>query len=361
MWGVSPPLAQRRVVAQGTSNGEIPFAITCVEGKCANCRIRWDLGPTQFTSRNNGWAVADSWPATGGQGFGERVILHTSDGGRTWIEVRGTDGYGASPPSAIFPSARVGWLLSYKQPLGEQTVLETHDGGVTWRDVTAQFPSFPGIIDEKHWYRIEGAQFVRTADGGATWTRARIPNLVEYNSVDFISPEIGWIFAMEGNYLIVFGTTDGGDSWTESRTSVPKGPTNIRDVFFINKERGWLIIWNSGERSYLLSTIDGGRTWTRASGVLFEEDLDLMKSVAFLSPHIGFVFMDEAERARTVRSAEPGWTIHSLAYTWDGGSHWQKLDLPYSVSGCQVMEGDLICSASSRSAGLVTLTLHPKR
>jgi photosystem II stability/assembly factor-like uncharacterized protein len=112
--------------------------------------------------------------------------------------------------------------------------------------------------------------------------------------------------------------------------------------------------------SYLFATADGGRTWTRETDETFQGAHMWANSVSFLSQQLGFIFLDEDPPGRDSQRDETVERVSVLVYTSDGGSHWRKLGLPIHVYGCQVSERELLCSARSKSSGLVVLTVRPK-
>jgi len=81
-----------------------------------------------FFDANHGWlnleVVAHDW-AIG-------VVLATTDGGRTWNQVRGFNvdaGFGRIQ----FSDAKNGWVAG--GPYGQQHLYATHDGGQSWQSV----------------------------------------------------------------------------------------------------------------------------------------------------------------------------------------------------------------------------------
>jgi photosystem II stability/assembly factor-like uncharacterized protein len=159
----------------------------------------------------------------------------------------------------------------------------------------------------------------------------------------------GWISGaarVAGRDFFVFRTVNGGRDWEASRTPPPQGSAGVRDLFFFDQQRGWLIAWGyNDDGSYLYSTIGGGKHWALDPDLSFQGKGKWAGVVRFTSRKRGFVFMrDDNGQDR-------------LAYTTDGGTHWYKQGLSSSVYDCQVFEGDLLCSSDS---GFRLLTLHPK-
>jgi photosystem II stability/assembly factor-like uncharacterized protein len=115
------------------------------------------------------------------------------------------------------------------------------------------------------------AVIVRTTDGGQNWidTPIELPKIQipTFNSIHFISPEVGWAVGVDsGNDGIIVKTTDGGSSWAATRIGDKEIPTT---VFFVDANNGWIggATPKPGEEegiggpSALLATTDGGKTW----------------------------------------------------------------------------------------------------
>ncbi len=77
--------------------------------------------------------------------------------------------------------------------------------------------------------------------------------------------------------------------------------------------------------------------------------------LGFVSPKTGFVFSTESE-------GPPSWDPkdRKVLFTADGGVHWRRFPLPYSVQRCQALQGDLLCSADQKGSHFGILRLHPK-
>jgi photosystem II stability/assembly factor-like uncharacterized protein len=167
-----------------------------------------------------------------------------------------------------------------------------------------------------------------------------------------LTPELGWISGaagVNGKDFFVFRTVNGGRDWEESRTTPPEQPAMVRDLFFLDQQRGWLLTWGyNDDGSYLYSTVDGGRHWTAEPDLSFQGKGKFASVVRFTSEERGFVFVDDRNNAQ-----------RALMYTLDGGTHWHKqaLQVRDFAYDCQVFEGDLLCSAD---LGFRLLTVHPK-
>lgn len=200
------------------------------------------------------------------------------------------------------------------------------------------------MVDEHRGYGSEAGELFRTSDGGKSWAGTKLPGIVYIDHITFMTPEVGWISGgtgTDGNGVLVFRTVDGGEHWEPSRITPPRHPADVRDLYFLDQQHGWLLTWGyNDDGSYLYSTADGGEHWTADPDFSFQGKGRFATVVRFTSLQTGFLFADGR-----------------LLFTSDGGKHWHPDALKESVYDCQVFEGDLLCSAA---LGLRILTLHPE-
>ena len=147
----------------------------------------------------------------------------------------------------------------------------------------------------------------RTQTGA--WTRQRTANLAWLKSVHFIDARRGWAAGTGGALL---RTTNGGADW---EPLAPPTKDSILDLRFADELHGWLLCEPDQfslktieqPRSYVLRTVDGGRTWARSEPTVDEPAARLTR----------LVFSD----------ARAGWTfgeLGSLYSTTDGGETWTR-------------------------------------
>lgn len=161
---------------------------------------------------------------------------------------------------------------------GDGPVLYTTDGGESWRTATANLAAVTGcegvlngqFVDRNTGWAIthklytgDSTFLYGTTDGGITWTR-RLASIVSpiryaghtFNSVNFVDRMNGWIVGKG----IIKHTSDGGATW-EDQLLIPDQPTNtdvFTGCFFRSAREGWVC----GFGSFVLHTEDGGRNWT---------------------------------------------------------------------------------------------------
>ena len=324
------------------------------------CQVAEDLSEIQFLSRNEAWGVAIG--PTGQDAAGNYVLLHTTDAGRTWRELPLSTEY-AVPPSFWFLDRETGWFGCWNVPcsIAEPKLFRTDDAGGHWRQVsnetTAVDMAFSdGASGIAHEFGVDDSGgIVRTSDGGRHWETVSIPHLKRVERTRFLSGRVGWVTGHDGADLLLFRTLDGGDSWQEFRTTLPSGWPEIREITFLDRNRGWLVLKHKGDDQIrILATSDGGKIWFPLGTPPLRTTRWWADIVRFVSAKTGFLFVTEEDNPQS-----KGFEGQNVLYTADGGAHWRKYPLPYSVDSCQVFEGDLLCSASSAQSRIGVLTLHP--
>jgi len=143
------------------------------------------------------------------------------------------------------------------------TILHTSDGGQTWipqpSNVSALLDDVTFIGLDRGWVVGDQGTILHTADGGITWTAQPVTGAFSsLYDIDFADDTSGWLVGDGG---IIFHSTDGGETWEP----VPSGTTNtLLGVDFTDVETGWI----SGEGGTILRFVaDENET-----GTAFEED-----------------------------------------------------------------------------------------
>jgi photosystem II stability/assembly factor-like uncharacterized protein len=149
------------------------------------------------------------------------------------------------------------------------------------------------------------------------------------NAADFVGPERAWIaygpYGPPEGPQTLLTTSDGGRTWTRAG----RAPRNC-DLQFVNPVDGWSVGIGGAAGSEFVTiyrTTTGGRTWRRASSNGTSPTPDPIpfacdKSVTFTSPTDGF--------AASICNGGGGY----IYATSDGGSRWQRrLSLRSPVGG----------------------------
>jgi photosystem II stability/assembly factor-like uncharacterized protein len=174
--------------------------------------------------------------------------------------------------------------------------------------------SFP--TENDGWACGRWGMILHTIDGGKTWERQKSGTDFTLSSICFADPKEGWAVGDGG---IILHTADGGQNWKKQ-----KGPQTLVDpgarwghagftaeeekteaklfymgVHFADSRKGWIV----GERTHVLHTQDGGKTWQ----IQFSDEDFILKSVSFCDEYNGWAV------------GEYGYVYH----TNDGGATWE--------------------------------------
>lgn len=244
---------------------------TCAKHRTAAISTTVDGGhtwtsPTTFSSAAASGVTAipggvDAWALVGTR------LQHSVDRGATWSIL--PDAH-VLDPSFATPTA--GWAI--RRTTVSTAVVATTDGGVTWSAGPtpchhgARFALFVTrtTIDDG-WVVCGGGaaagssvQVVwKTTDGGTTWTRGFhgvAPGPIGYR---FLDDGYGWRWHY--NFADLFRSTDGGTTWHDLG-SVAGGNVLVEDVWFVSDTDGFAVVKRANDSQRLLTTTDGGATWS---------------------------------------------------------------------------------------------------
>lgn len=301
------------------------------------------MSASQFIDARTAWVTATR------QGSSAPILLHTTDGGRTWATLPlSLPTASAGVAQVTFIDARHGWLLlSLGAGAGSEGVqiLQTSDGGQHWTTVSVTGGvgnSTPGSLPlggiksgitfrdaSAGWATgfVPGppgfAWLYRTLDGGRTWQHQSLPlpagygqSLIGVNPPRFFNPHDGimQVTLNEGNLppaLDLYLTYDGGNSWTSTTPLPYRTTTSSLSWAAIDSCHGWAA-WGAKVHD----TPDGGRNWEA-----FQPNTSLQNVTAldFVSGRNGWALG---------MVSQGGATRSFLLQTADGGHTWSRLS-PY--------------------------------
>ncbi len=177
-----------------------------------------------FKDAQTGWL-------TGGTNMGLPIFMQTTDGGVTWVDVEFpyqegsiniADGNSVRVTTPIFFNKTDGLIQIQYFVNGELFSLFYHtgDGGKSWTKATGKIAyndsgSLKYSFADKNngWLITDGKEFMKTADGGTTWTSLNdvlsTLSLKGILDIQFVDKSNGWILDETG----LFKTTDSGKSW----------------------------------------------------------------------------------------------------------------------------------------------------
>ena len=210
-----------------------------------------------------GWAI-------GWRSDNSAVILHTKDGGKTWLEQGDPalwQGMQGNDISAVDPRTAWAALASAAGSDGAGAILHTTDGGANWRiqplpeGVNDGVKGIKGLSPSVAWAVTLGGTVLRTLDGGENWVV--IPHegvsIEQVNRIDAKGEDI-WIADVGNGDKGMIHSADFGLTWRQellpnADSSSGSGPMCVS---IVSSE----VVW-AGVRpeANLYRTLDGGNAW----------------------------------------------------------------------------------------------------
>ncbi|MBB6730964.1 hypothetical protein [Cohnella zeiphila] len=298
------------------------------------------LNQVQFVDANHGWTVGSN----GGQA--DSTVWRTTDGGRKWKSA--ALGGGVRNASIGMANEKHGWAVgpaackdeAGMSVCGQTTVLHTHDGGHSWlaqltrQDAAANADNeVDPITDHTAFVRVRSSLW-RTTDQGKNWTDISLgaseahPYTISFANdlIGFAAGRIGPDCPEKGQVpaspnakcqVAVWKTKNGGRSWSRL-PHAPKqnGEWYPVDIQFPDTRNGYLLLVNPDTHGSLLYfTSNGGANWrlrnSKIPGIRpYAVKLD------FVNPRTGYVPL----------SVGAGPVDGGLLRTINGGTTFAKLE-----------------------------------
>jgi photosystem II stability/assembly factor-like uncharacterized protein len=193
--------------------------------------------------------------------------------------------------------------------------------------VTARLRGVSAVSDRVAWASGANGTVLRTADGGATWTKLAVPDAekLDFRDVDAVSDTTAYILSIgAGPASRIFKTTDAGAHWTPQ--FVNDDPKAFFDAMaFEDAEHGLALSDSVDGRFVVITTADGGRTWTRVRADALPPALANEGGFAgsgtniAVKDHHAWIGTGAASNAR-------------MLITQDGGASWRVVDTPVASS-----------------------------
>ena len=204
----------------------------------------------------HGWAVGSS-----------NVLVRTSDGGKTWEQVRLSRKITGGTKVA-FANEEVGYVAaetgySLGRGTDERTfgimLLRTADGGRAWRkcyedDESGNIHMLTAVSGRLVLAAIDGSFVLRTEDAGKTWEKIRLPS-GGVSSIRAKGDGTLWAVGHGGGF---YYSEDRGRSWRRPANFPPSLTKRTWwDIGFIDSQLGLAV----GDHGAFAITTDGGTTW----------------------------------------------------------------------------------------------------
>ena len=184
-------------------------------------------------------------------------------------------------------------------------LIVTTADGQAWQvvkqaDITALNARKIKMFDQNNGAIIGGTEFLKTTDGGITWTIIYQNPDVAWNNGTIFNESVAYTGSTKG---YIYKTVNGGIDWTMVGDTASFGAEGINDINAVTADTVYAIT----NKKSVLKTTNGGQTWLRVA-----QFTDNLMNIAFASTRVGVV------------------ATSSKAITWytvDGGTTWTKNDI----------------------------------
>jgi len=196
-----------------------------------------------FFNPTDGFAIDGYW--------GDGGLIRTNDGGYSWS-------YDTIVENGPFYKSRIVGSSCYLLNDSSQ-MMKTNNSGDSWElvdvpDVTTFYYDLQFVNENTGYMCGYNGVFVKTIDGGLTWTDLSFNNDLKFRSLYFYDENNGWL--IDTFNKILFHTPNGGESWS----TVTLGDVYVfepQSVYFIDDNKGFA----TTTEGVLFMTIDGGSNW----------------------------------------------------------------------------------------------------
>jgi photosystem II stability/assembly factor-like uncharacterized protein len=168
---------------------------------------------------------------------------------------------------------------------------------------------------------------LHTTDGGENWYSLHLGDFqgnehgLDLYDVDFVDSLHGYVVAeryMYNEHSHVFGTSDGGMTWTDLFYSTSLA---LNCMFFLDADHGWV----GGERGFMMRTDNAGQYWTIVQPATY--NVNYVQQIYFYNQEDGYMIRDYGD----------------FFVTHDGGNTWQfMMDFGMSVNNFAVARDTII-------------------
>jgi photosystem II stability/assembly factor-like uncharacterized protein len=238
------------------------------------------------------------------------------------------------------------------------------------------------MIDSQVGYVVDAGSFSRTSvmkttDGGKTWNRLPTPTnvVIDANDINihFLDADHGFVFACQPSSTgacitaLLISTSDGGQTWTQL-SNVPDH-LGVKSMWFTDSMHGWITgglagpipppdYFGGSSLTGLYATTDGGLTWTKET---LPDPILATPNCIPLSFNTGVKFVDSlhgwvAGTSYCNSTIAPHGVIAQGGLVWttsDGGATWTVHALPSNVITLNDRELDVLSATQMRTVALL--------
>ena len=194
--------------------------------------------------------------------------------------------------------------------------------------VTARLRGVSAVSERVAWASGSGSTVLRTVDGGMTWQKLTVTSdTVDFRDIDAIDAQTAYVLsAGNGPASRIYKTTDAGKTWAlQFKNEDPKAFLDA--MSFWDANNGIAFGDSVNKQFYILTTTDGGRSWSRVPQSALPPALGNEGAFAASGTNIA-IFGESHAWIGTGAAAKS-----RVLRTSDRGRIWQIADTPLASAG----------------------------
>ena len=194
--------------------------------------------------------------------------------------------------------------------------------------VSVRLRGVSAVNERVAWASGAGSTVLRTADGGATWQKLTVTSdALDFRDVDAIDENTAYILSIgNGSISRIYKTTNAGKTWDlQFQNDDPKAFLDA--MSFLDADHGIVFGDSVDMKFYILTTDNGGRTWSRVPPANLPPALGNEGAFAASGTNIAvfgkshaWIGTGAAAKSRVLRTS-------------DSGRTWQVADTPLASAG----------------------------
>ena len=218
------------------------------------------------------------------------------------------------------------------------------------------------VNDRIVWVSGTQGTYLRTTDGGATWTAGRVPGAdsLQFRDVHAVDANTAYLLSIgNGNQSRIYKTTDAGANWKLQFTN-PDSAGFYDCMDFWDPKRGLVIGDALGGDIAVLTTSDGGAHWSRVPVASLPRAQPNEGSFAASGTCLvtrpgghAWIVASNADHGRVLHTANYGksWSVDTLPLTTRAGSGPQSIAFRDTRNGIALGGGN-----AAQSGDVLTAT-----
>jgi photosystem II stability/assembly factor-like uncharacterized protein len=184
--------------------------------------------------------------------------------------------------------------------------------------VTARLRGVSAVSERVAWASGSGATVLRTSDGGATWNKLSVTSeQLDFRDIDAIDAQTAYVLSIgNGPASRIYKTTDAGATWTRQFQN-DDAKAFLDAMSFWDANHGLVFGDSIDGQFYILTTDNGGRTWTRLPPANLPRALESEGAFAASGTNIAlfgkthaWIGTGGAAKARVLQTSDGGRTWH---------------------------------------------------